>query len=157
MKKANSAQFDRVEATLRMQFPDINIEEVIGDMGVMLSRKTNRIRSVGDLQSGQILFSLRTSDGRYVPSFEGGLRILKSGFEKNRIFISKDAVPFVAKGKSAFCKHVLKVDDNIVPGLEVFVMSEDNELIAIGSSFHPGYAMQLLQNGVAAKIKHSRD
>jgi uncharacterized protein with predicted RNA binding PUA domain len=157
MKKANSAQFDRVEATLRMQFPDINIEEVIGDMGVMLSRKTNRIRSVGDLQSGQILFSLRTSDGRYVPSFEGGLRIIKSGFEKNRIFISKDAVPFVAKGKSAFCKHVLKVDDNIVPGLEVFVMSEDNELIAIGSSFHPGYAMQLLQNGVAAKIKHSRD
>lgn len=157
MKKANSAQFDRVEATLRMQFPDINIEEVIGEMGVMLSRKTNRIRSVGDLQSGQILFSLRTSDGRYVPSFEGGLRIIKSGFEKNRIFISKDAVPFVAKGKSAFCKHVLKVDDNIVPGLEVFVMSEDNELIAIGSSFHPGYAMQLLQNGVAAKIKHSRD
>ena len=140
-----------------MQFPDINIEEVIGEMGVMLSRKTNRIRSVGDLQSGQILFSLRTSDGRYVPSFEGGLRIIKSGFEKNRIFISKDAVPFVAKGKSAFCKHVLKVDDNIVPGLEVFVMSEDNELIAIGSSFHPGYAMQLLQNGVAAKIKHSRD
>ena len=157
MKKANSAQFDRVEATLKMQFPDINIEEVIGEMGVMLSRKTNRIRSVGDLQSGQILFSLRTSDGRYVPSFEGGLRIIKSGFEKNRIFISKDAVPFVAKGKSAFCKHVLKVDDNIVPGLEVFVMSEDNELIAIGSSFHPGYAMQLLQNGVAAKIKHSRD
>lgn len=157
MKKANSAQFDRVEATLMMQFPDINIEEVIGEMGVMLSRKTNRIRSVGDLQSGQILFSLRTSDGRYVPSFEGGLRIIKSGFEKNRIFISKDAVPFVAKGKSAFCKHVLKVDDNIVPGLEVFVMSEDNELIAIGSSFHPGYAMQLLQNGVAAKIKHSRD
>ena len=157
MKKANSAQFDRVEATLRMQFPDINIEEVIGEMGVTLSRKTNRIRSVGDLQSGQILFSLRTSDGRYVPSFEGGLRIIKSGFEKNRIFISKDAVPFVAKGKSAFCKHVLKVDDNIVPGLEVFVMSEDNELIAIGSSFHPGYAMQLLQNGVAAKIKHSRD
>ena len=157
MKKANSAQFDRVEATLMMQFPDINIKEVIGEMGVMLSRKTNRIRSVGDLQSGQILFSLRTSDGRYVPSFEGGLRIIKSGFEKNRIFISKDAVPFVAKGKSAFCKHVLKVDDNIVPGLEVFVMSEDNELIAIGSSFHPGYAMQLLQNGVAAKIKHSRD
>ena len=157
MKKANSAQFDRVEATLRMQFPDINIVEVIGEMGVTLSRKTNRIRSVGDLQSGQILFSLRTSDGRYVPSFEGGLRIIKSGFEKNRIFISKDAVPFVAKGKSAFCKHVLKVDDNIVPGLEVFVMSEDNELIAIGSSFHPGYAMQLLQNGVAAKIKHSRD
>ena len=157
MKKANSAQFDRVEATLKMQFPDINIEEVIGEMGVLLSRKTNRIRSVGDLQSGQILFSLRTSDGRYVPSFEGGLRIIKSGFEKNRIFISKDAVPFVAKGKSAFCKHVLKVDDNIVPGLEVFVMSEDNELIAIGSSFHPGYVMKLLQNGVAAKIKHSRD
>ena len=102
MKKANSAQFDRVEATLRMQFPDINIEEVIGEMGVTLSRKTNRIRSVGDLQSGQILFSLRTSDGRYVPSFEGGLRIIKSGFEKNRIFISKDAVPFVAKGKVRF-------------------------------------------------------
>ena len=77
MKKANSAQFDRVEATLKMQFPDINIEEVIGEMGVTLSRKTNRIRSVGDLQSGQILFSLRTSDGRYVPSFEGGLRIIK--------------------------------------------------------------------------------
>ena len=65
MKKANSAQFDRVEATLMMQFPDINIEEVIGEMGVMLSRKTNRIRSVGDLQSGQILFSLRT----FCPSF----------------------------------------------------------------------------------------
>ena len=157
MKKANSAQFDRVEATLMMQFPDINIKEVIGEMGVMLSRKTNRIRSVGDLQSGQILFSLRTSDGRYVPSFEGGLRIIKSGYEKNRIFISKDAVPFVAKGKSAFCKHVLDVDDNIVPGLEVFVMSEDNELIAIGSSFHPGYAMKLLKNGDAANIKHSRD
>ena len=65
-----------------------------------------------------------------------------------------DAAPFVSEGKSAYCKHITKVDDNIIPEIEVLLMSEENTLLAIGTAVQPGYAMLQLESGIAVKSKH---
>lgn len=150
-------QSERIHATLAIQFSGVTLDDLVEEVKVSISRKTGRIRGISDKQTGDRLFSLRTSDGRFLPTYEGGRRLLDSGFEQNRIVMMNEAAPFVATGKSAFCKHVVAVDDTIVPYGEVLVLDEDNNYLAVGTARQPGYAMLHLNRGVAAQIKHARD
>lgn len=157
MQIPNSIQIERVRSTLAIQFPGIDLDTVLGELAVTISRKTDRVRGVFDRKTEERLFSLRTSDGRYVPTFQGGRRLLSSGYEGNRVVMNDDAAPFIARGKSAFCKHVVRCDDNVVPYSEVLLVDEANELLAVGTSHQPGYAMLVLDTGIAARVKHARD
>lgn len=150
-------QMERIKSTLTIQFPGIALDRIVNEIAVSISRKTGRIRGISDKQTGERLFSLRTSDGRYLPTFEGGRRLLKSGYEAQRIIMSSEASPFIASGKSAFCKHVLSVDPGVVPYSEVLLLDEDGNYLAVGTAQQPGYAILDLDSGVAAKIKHARD
>ncbi len=148
--KPTSAQTKKIYQTLNFQYEGINFR--FTDINIIISRKTKRIKIIknGDIQ----LFSLRTNDGRLLPTMDGGRYLLENGYKKNRVVVNNDAAPFVSKGKSAFCKHVIKVDDNIVPEIEVLLMSENNRLLAIGTAVQPGYAMLQLDTGIAVKSKH---
>lgn len=152
-----SIQLDRIKSTLSIQFPGIQFEKLVKNITIQVSRKTGRIRGIIDADTDERLFSLRTSDGRFVPTFEGGKRLLASGQLTNRVVMNRDAEPYVAKGKSAFCKFVVDTDHNIQPGGEVLLVNEDNELLAVGTAVQPGYAMLELTSGVAVNPKHSRD
>ena len=133
-----------------LQYEGVKFE--FANLNITISRKTKRIKLVcdGDNQ----LFSLRVNDGRLLPTMEGGRYLIANGYQKNRVFVNSDAAPFVSEGKSAFCKHIVKVDDNIIPEIEVLLMSEDNKLLATGTAVQPGYAMLQLDAGIAVKSKH---
>ena len=152
--KPSQIQTHRIVTVLNSQFPNLNINQILNQIEIKISRKTKRIREIYDHKSQQLLFSLRTSDGRLLPTLEGANRILESGYKGNRIYISQEAVPFVSSGKTAFCKHILKVDNNIIVGSEIFVLDENGTLLAIGTAVQPGYAMLEMNYGAAAKIKH---
>ena len=147
----------KLKHTLQFQFPGLSTGEILRGISIALSRKTGRIRGVSDQETGKLLFSLRTSDGRYMPTFAGARRMDETGYEVYRIVMMEDAVPFVAKGKSAFCKHVKSADEMISPRSEVLLYSPDGELIAVGIAQQPAYAMLELSSGLAVKVKHSRD
>ena len=142
---------------LQYQFPNLDLESVLGNnLFIEVSRKTKRIKTISDDSQDPkvLLFSLRTSDGRFLPTFEGGIRILASGYRENLVMVSDDASKYVAQGKSTFCKHVLQVSSNIYPKSEVFVINNRNELLAVGTAIQPGYAMLELSSGVAVRPKH---
>ncbi|MHA2250053.1 MAG: hypothetical protein ACXAD7_06815 [Candidatus Kariarchaeaceae archaeon] len=119
--KASPAHLLRIHTVLTAQFQGIQLVQVLGEVNIEISKKTKRIKYIYDSSNNekQLLFSLRTSDGRFLPTMEAARRILASGYNENRIFVNDEAAPFVAKGKTTFCKHVLKVDDNIVPNRQL--------------------------------------
>lgn len=149
-------QRHRLEVVLNTQFPHLDAGSLINEITIQISRKTRRIRSVYS-SDGTLIFSLRTNDGRYIPTFAGGKAMLEVGYEGQRVVVNDDAAPFVAAGKSVFCKHVLKVDQDVRPGSEVLVFSQSQDFLAVGIANQPGYAMLQLQSGVAVKNKHCRD
>lgn len=146
----STAQYLKVSQSLQLQYSGIKIE--FSNLQVEISRKTGRIRSI--IENDKLLFSLRTSDGRFLPTMDGAQYLLSKGYNGNRVYVNDDSAPYVAEGKSAFCKHIVKCDENIVPEMEVFLLSLNDELLAVGTAVQPGYAMLQLQSGVAVKIKH---
>ncbi|MHA2171114.1 MAG: PUA domain-containing protein [Candidatus Kariarchaeaceae archaeon] len=156
--KPSQLQRSQISTVLMAQFPTIKTDLILNDIEIEVSRKTRRIKQVYESNMGQkiLLFSLRTSDGRFLPSMEGARRILQSGYKGNRVFMNEESVPFVSKGKSAFCKHVIKVDENIYPQSEVFLVDPQGNLIAVGTSVQPGYAMLQLQSGIAVKPRQHK-
>ena len=153
--KPNAVQLERIRTSLGIQFPGIRLEKIIKTLEVTISRKTGRVRAI--LSGDTLLFSLRTSDGRYLPTFEGGQWLLAQGYTGNQVVMNADAAPFVAAGKSAFCKHVITVDRALIPGAETLLMDEDGQLLAVGTAQHPGYIIEILDTGMAARVKHSKD
>ncbi|MHA2503676.1 MAG: PUA domain-containing protein [Candidatus Kariarchaeaceae archaeon] len=146
---------EKLESTLYFQFPGLDTAEVLKDITINLSRKTGRIRGVFDRDSNIQLFSLRTNDGRYLPTFTGALRIHDSGYTGMRVVMEDEASPFIAKGKSAFCKHIVSAGKEIIVGSEVLVYDIGGNLLAVGTAQQPGYAMEELQSGLAVRVKHS--
>jgi len=154
--KPSPAHLLRIHTVLTAQFQGIQPVQILGEVDIEISRKTKRIKYIYDSSNNnkQLLFSLRTSDGRFLPSMEAARRILTSGYNGNRVYVTDEAAPFVAKGKTTFCKHVLKVDDNIVPNLEIFLLDKSGKLLAVGNSIQPGYAMLQMKSGPAVKPRH---
>lgn len=129
--------------------------QILNNIEIKLSRKTNRIKEVYEVseKTKSLIFALRPNDGHLIPSLHGAQRILDTGYEGNRVTMNEDSCPFIKQGKSAFCKHVIKVDDNVIPNSEVFIMSPNQELLAIGTALQPGYAMLEMQSGIAVKTR----
>jgi predicted RNA-binding protein (TIGR00451 family) len=63
------------------------------------------------------------------------------------------AEPFVAKGRSAFAKHVTEADDEIRPNEEVIVVSQKNEVLAVGRALLSGTEMKAFSRGMAVRVR----
>ena len=63
------------------------------------------------------------------------------------------AEPFVAKGRSAFAKHVLDADPNIRPQDEVVVINSRNEVLATGRALLTGTEMKAFCRGIAVRVR----
>ncbi|RMG22916.1 MAG: hypothetical protein D6732_25225 [Methanobacteriota archaeon] len=141
----------KIKTVLRFQFPELNDVE-IPNLRISRSKKTKR---VNEIYSGEkLLFSLRPMDGRYIPTMSGGEFLLKNGLRSHLVVAMEEAVPFVSQGKSLYNRHVLESSENISPNSEVLVLDPQRNLIAVGTSKHPSYAMVQLDYGVAVKVKH---
>ncbi|OLS18848.1 MAG: tRNA-guanine(15) transglycosylase [Candidatus Heimdallarchaeota archaeon LC_2] len=153
--KPSKVQFNRIKSILEVQFPNLKVKQILVNIDIVLSRKTNRIKEVNEISENKklLLFALRPNDGHLIPSLYGAQKILDTGYEGNRVIMSNDSCPFIQQGKSAFCKHVVEVDHNVIPNSEVFILNPNRELIAIGTALQPGYAMLQMQSGIAVKTK----
>jgi len=87
-------------------------------------------------------------------SVTGAKRIL-DGAKHLRLWVkvSKDAAPFVAKGKSVFAKHVVDADEKIRPREEVIVLDERGEVLAVGRAVLTGAEMEAFKCGVAVRVR----
>jgi len=119
---------------------DDRMEEVIAD-GVALAN----IRY--DVESGQWVL---------LPRMEGAARIFtQMDGRSNWVIIDESAVPFIEKGASTLAPGVIDADPDIVPGVEVVVVSPDGVPVSAGRAKMAGREMVEATKGVAVKTRWS--
>ncbi len=148
------SDINRIAHVLKFQFPSADFKSLLAhdDLRVSYSKKTKRINHIflGDT----MLFSLRATDGRFIPTIHGAKHLLDMGLSDNIIKVADEAVDFVKRGKSLYNRHVLEILGEISPNSEVVLVDSSMNLLAVGTAMHPGYAMLELNHGVAVKPKH---
>ncbi len=119
---------------------DDRMEEVIAD-GVALAN----IRF--DVESGKWVL---------LPRMEGAARIFtQMDGRSNWVIIDESAVPFIEKGASTLAPGVIDADPDIVPGVEVVVVSPDGVPVSAGRAKMAGREMVEATKGVAVKTRWS--
>jgi len=101
-----------------------------------------------------MLATLRPTDGLFSLTITGAKRIMEH-VKPQRLWvrIQEEAEPFVAKGKSAFAKHVIDADEEIRPQEEVIVVNKKGEVSAVGRAMLSGKEMKTLRRGVAVRVR----
>jgi conserved protein with predicted RNA binding PUA domain len=119
------------------------------------SRKTGRIKQLEDKASGKVLFTFRPN-GSMAPTTLGASMML-SGRGNARtpwvVTVTDGVSEIVSKGKTVFCKHVVKCDDSLRGCDDVVILNEKKELLAVGRAVINGSAMKKFKRGQAIKVR----
>ena len=123
------------------------------DVEIEFSKNTGKIRYIS--LDGNLLATLRPTTGTFVLTIAGAERIVNQ-VSSMRMWVKLEdfAEPFVAEGRSAFAKHVIDVDPEIRPNEEVVIISQKNEVLAVGRANLSGNEMLALKKGIAVKVRH---
>ena len=119
---------------------------------IVYSKNTGKIRHV--YLQDDLLVTLRPTTGLFILSIAGAKRLV-SEVDHLRLWIKIQdyAEPFVAKGRSAFAKHVTEADAEIRPNEEVIVISQNNEVLAVGRALLSGTEMLAFSRGMAVRVR----
>lgn len=117
---------------------------------VVRSKNTGKIRNV--LYAGNIILSLRASDGLYSINYEGSKIIHKSfPFPEKRVAVSSEIQEFITTGRNVFAKFVEDCDPSIRPGDEVLIVDKEDNLLSYGRAILNRDEMIQFSQGVAVK------
>ncbi len=143
----------RVKAVADVQFGKGAGEALLaGKVEFVVSKNNDRIRNV--LVDGKHILSMRAGDGFFTLKPAGG-QILKNTFAppKLRVIVNPDSAEFNRQGRNVFCGFVLDADPGIIPGDEVLVVDEKDELCAIGQARMVREEMLAFKKGVAVRVR----
>ena len=70
-----------------------------------------------------------------------------------RVVIPSDISEFISKGRNVFAKHILKIDNELRPESEVFIVDPDDNLIALGKLILNKNEIFQFKSGVAVKVR----
>ena len=122
------------------------------DIEIIFSKKTGRIRTVHHKE--KLLCTLRIDGGLAITPYFAQLLLKSKKFKENCLEINKDAAPFVEKGRSVFCKHVVWCGKNIHITSDTPVMFQ-NKVIAVGRAVLSSEMIIDFERGVAVKVRDS--
>jgi uncharacterized protein with predicted RNA binding PUA domain len=116
--------------------------------------RTGRLRQV--LEGSKRIATLRANDGFLILSAYGGQKLKEAlPFPEKRVIMNDDAAPFVAKGKTAFCKFVVDCDPQIRALEEVLLVDKDDNLLATGQALLCAAEMKAFKKGTAVSVRSS--
>ncbi len=114
---------------------------------------TKRIRQI--LLDNNRIATVRAKDGMLTLSIMGAGKL--HAFIKYpgyRVVVNSDAAPFVAKGKTAFARHVVTADPDIRAGEEILVVDENDCLLATGKAVLAPLEMLSFKKGIAVDVRN---
>lgn len=122
---------------------------------IVFSKRTGRIRHV--YLNGKLLATLNPITGFFTLTIDGAKKVLET-MQPKRLWIQvkDDAVPFVEGGSDVFVKHVVDLDENILPGEEVIVVDREGKVIAVGRAMLSGAEIKSFNRGIAVKVRRGR-
>ena len=122
------------------------------DIELTFSRKTGRMRTV--THRGRLLCTLRIDGGLAITPYCAGILLKSRKFRENCIEVNGDAAPFVERGRSVFCKHVLWCGKNVHISDDVPVLFE-GRVVAVGRAVLSSQMISDFKRGVAVKVRDS--
>ena len=100
-------------------------------VNIVYSKNTGKIRHIHLKE--EMLATLRPTTGLFILTIAGAKRLIQEVNPPSCwVKVDDDAEPFVAKGRSAFAKHVIDADQTIRPNTEVIVINKENTVLAVG-------------------------
>lgn len=142
----------RVRTIADYQFGKGAGEFLFPDNVKFLMSTTGKARQI--LLNNNRLATVRAHDGMLTLGIAGASRLREFiGYPGRRVVVNIDAAPFVAKGKTAFAKHVVLVDAEIRAGEEVLVVDENDRLLASGKAVLCAAEMLAFKKGVAVDVR----
>jgi predicted RNA-binding protein (TIGR00451 family) len=119
---------------------------------IVYSKNTGKIRHIH--LGEELLATLRPTTGMFILTIAGAQRMAHE-VNPPRLWVKVEdyAEPFVAKGRSAFAKHVTDSDPEIRPMNEVSVINSKNEVLAVGRALLSGTEMKAFSKGVAVRVR----
>jgi len=119
---------------------------------ITYSKRTRRIRYV--FLNQDRLVTLRPTDGLFSLTVMGAERLMeKTGCLRLCVMVKEEAVPFIAKGRSVFAKHVIEASGEIRPQEEVIVIDGKSAVLAVGRAMLSGKEMKTFKKGVAVRVR----
>ncbi|KON32071.1 hypothetical protein AC477_03425 [miscellaneous Crenarchaeota group-1 archaeon SG8-32-1] len=119
---------------------------------IVFSKNTGKIRHI--FLEDQLLATMRPTTGLFVLTIAGAQRLTHEVIPL-RLWVKlvDYAEPFVAKGRSAFAKHVIDADENIRPKDEVVILDSENNVLAVGKALLSGTEMKAFTRGIAVRVR----
>ncbi len=154
-KKSKDFDIRKIKSVANYQFGRGAGEALFkGEIKIIKSKSTGKIRNV--ICDEKHVASMRASDGFFTLKAEGGKR-LHSFFSppKMRVFVTDDAIPFIKEGKNVFAKFVIDACKELRPYDEALIVSEDDELIAVGQCLLNREEMIDFERGIAVKTREA--
>jgi uncharacterized protein with predicted RNA binding PUA domain len=122
------------------------------DIEIIFSRKNGRIRTVHHKE--ELLCTLRIDGGLAITPYFAQILLQSKKFKENCVEINKDAAPFVKKGLSVFCKHVVWCGKNVQISSDTPILFQ-NKVIAVGRAVLSSRMISDFERGVAVKVRDS--
>lgn len=130
--KASRETINKLRAIADYQFrPGVGEILFKEDSYLVISKNTGRIRAVEDNEG--LVATIRASDHRIIPTCIGGERIRRS-FRPPvlRVVVLNEFSREIGEGGNVFSKHIIDIDEELLPWDEVIVVDEDDRLLAVG-------------------------
>lgn len=113
---------------------------------------TGKVRQI--MLGNDRMATVRAHDGMLTLGIAGARRLHEFiKYPGKRVVVNSDAIPFVAKGKNAFAKHVITADPDIRAGEEVIVVDENDVLLATGKAVLCAVEMIAFKKGMAVEVR----
>ena len=100
----------------------------------------------------------RASLGTFSITIDAAKRILhKIDFPDFRVQVQSDVSEFISDGKSVFAKHVKTIDPSLRIGNEVFIVDEQDKLLAVGKLSLPPKYIPCFKFGSAVNVRQGKN
>jgi len=115
------------------------------------SKRSDRLKQV--FHDGRLFATVRPN-GAISPTVSGASALMASrAYARNSVTVEADAVEFVSRGKSVFCRFVKEAGPHVLPGGEVAVLDPAGRVIAVGRARLHGDYIRQFDRGVAVKVR----
>ncbi len=118
---------------------------------LVYSRRSGRVKGV--LHEGRHFATVKTSGAIALTVYGATFLAGNKAFLRNCVYAKEDAIEFVKKGKSLFCKFVESAGEEVLPRGEVAVLDSKGQVIAVGRAVIAGRFMPEFTHGVAVKVR----
>ena len=122
------------------------------EMTFKFSKNTGKLKHI--FMNNILQANYRASLGTFSLTIDSVKRVHhKIDFPAFRVQVQSDVSEFIADGKSVFAKHVKTVDPNLKLGNEVFIVDEQDNLLAVGKLSLPPNYIPYFQFGSAVNVR----